>query len=282
MHALTRNLRPLAIVALALLPLFATADEPEQRWYSVEVIVFAQSNERYRDSEVWPDAPPTEPSGNPPIALLPAPEKPPQAPDEAQPFQRLLPEEMQLGGYYQRLERSSQFEPLLYVGWRQPGLPMDNAQPVALQVPEASPDLPMDAAEPLEAEPDIAPTLSGSVTLKLGRYLHFETRLQYRLAAQVDETIDPVVVQPVFEKADAASGATAEYGAESYAEPAAPAQQLFLMNESRRMRSGELHYIDHPLFGVLVQVTPYDLPEPTPAAPQPDQPTGPQSGVIIR
>jgi hypothetical protein len=27
--------------------------------------------------------------------------------------------------------------------------------------------------------------------------------------------------------------------------------------ESRRMRLGELHYLDHPLFGVLVQVLPY-------------------------
>ena len=30
-----------------------------------------------------------------------------------------------------------------------------------------------------------------------------------------------------------------------------------VMDESRRMRSGELHYIDHPLFGMVVKVMPY-------------------------
>ncbi|MCG8313163.1 MAG: peptidoglycan binding protein CsiV [Pseudomonadales bacterium] len=30
-----------------------------------------------------------------------------------------------------------------------------------------------------------------------------------------------------------------------------------VMDESRRMRSGELHYIDHPLFGMVVKVIPY-------------------------
>jgi hypothetical protein len=31
------------------------------------------------------------------------------------------------------------------------------------------------------------------------------------------------------------------------------------MQASRRMRSGELHYIDHPLMGVLIKVTPVKL-----------------------
>jgi hypothetical protein len=29
------------------------------------------------------------------------------------------------------------------------------------------------------------------------------------------------------------------------------------MHDHRRMRSGELHYLDHPLMGVLVLVIPY-------------------------
>ena len=31
----------------------------------------------------------------------------------------------------------------------------------------------------------------------------------------------------------------------------------FSLHESRRMRSGELHYLDHPLFGMLVRATPF-------------------------
>jgi len=33
-------------------------------------------------------------------------------------------------------------------------------------------------------------------------------------------------------------------------------EQLFVLREQRRMRSGELHYFDHSRFGLLVQVTP--------------------------
>ena len=48
-------------------------------------------------------------------------------------------------------------------------------------------------------------------------------------------------------------------------EDAAP--RLFRLTESRRMRSRELHTIDHPLFGVLVEAWPVELPEaPPPAA----------------
>lgn len=32
------------------------------------------------------------------------------------------------------------------------------------------------------------------------------------------------------------------------------------LNQPRRMRSGELHYLDHPMFGLLIRITPYELP----------------------
>jgi hypothetical protein len=35
----------------------------------------------------------------------------------------------------------------------------------------------------------------------------------------------------------------------------------FRFQTSRRMRSGELHYLDHPLFGLLILVTPLELDE---------------------
>ena len=45
-----------------------------------------------------------------------------------------------------------------------------------------------------------------------------------------------------------------------YENPYAANQALFELRESRRMRSGELHYFDHPVFGALVRVTPYQPP----------------------
>ncbi len=39
-------------------------------------------------------------------------------------------------------------------------------------------------------------------------------------------------------------------------------ERTIALRQHRRMRSNELHYIDHPLMGLLIKVTPYTLPEP--------------------
>lgn len=40
------------------------------------------------------------------------------------------------------------------------------------------------------------------------------------------------------------------------------------LNESRRIRSGQLHYFDHPQFGALLQLTPVDAPDAAVQAPE--------------
>ncbi|MDV3239287.1 MAG: peptidoglycan binding protein CsiV [Gammaproteobacteria bacterium] len=69
----------------------------------------------------------------------------------------------------------------------------------------------------LAAAADGQPLLDGTLTLARSRYLHLSADLVYA---------DPTVGVPV------------------------------ALREARRMRSGELHYLDHPRFGVLVQVNP--------------------------
>jgi hypothetical protein len=55
-------------------------------------------------------------------------------------------------------------------------------------------------------------------------------------------------------------------------------QSTYSLQEKRRMRSGELHYFDHPLFGVIAEVNPYSAPAPVvpaePAAPDAGEPEG--------
>jgi hypothetical protein len=36
-------------------------------------------------------------------------------------------------------------------------------------------------------------------------------------------------------------------------------EQTYALRQHRRMRSNELHYIDHPLMGLLIKITPYEL-----------------------
>lgn len=55
-----------------------------------------------------------------------------------------------------------------------------------------------------------------------------------------------------------------------------PEKGEFRMQQSRRMKSGELHYFDHPEFGVLVLIEPEPEPKPEP---EPGLKPEPQSGV---
>ena len=43
-------------------------------------------------------------------------------------------------------------------------------------------------------------------------------------------------------------------------------RQIILLQQSRDMRSSEIHYIDHPVVGIIIQVTPYSA---QPASPIP-------------
>jgi len=49
-------------------------------------------------------------------------------------------------------------------------------------------------------------------------------------------------------------------------------ERTVVMRQHRRMRSNELHYLDHPLMGILVKVTPYEAPESEPETLEPEQP----------
>lgn len=88
--------------------------------------------------------------------------------------------------------------------------------------------------------------LDGDVTLYRGRYLHmvFDLSLQAPVSEQI--LVFPPRKQSLSPR--------------------------YRIAEDRRMRSGELHYIDHPKFGILLKVTEVD------AAPQvaPDSDTRPQ------
>jgi len=50
-----------------------------------------------------------------------------------------------------------------------------------------------------------------------------------------------------------------------------------LLNQTRRMRSGEVNYIDHPMFGVVVKVTPARMP-----AAEPEVETEPGSAPLAQ
>ena len=92
----------------------------------------------------------------------------------------------------------------------------------------------------------------GTVQLSLSRYLHLAVDLIYQ------PTAGPTNLESVNETDQAVTADTAP-----------PAATVFRLQESRRMRSSEIHYFDHPKFGAIALVTPYEIPTVEVKLPQP-------------
>ncbi len=221
-------------------------------------------------------APETATSASQAGAELAAPTTEPEAPSS----RWMAKSELSLDEDEQKLLNSGRYRPLLHIGWVQPLDATDQGTPVHIydgmkpaddvpalgadtegQVvvhPLASPsgEMPAPATpKPVKLPPpqtvdETHPTdqgmprqgrtphvLDGTFTLRQGRYLHVDVDLGYRLSFTPEATLP----------ADARPGdATVQ-----------PVARLIRMTQSRRIRSDELNYLDHPLIGVLFVVSPY-------------------------
>ncbi len=87
--------------------------------------------------------------------------------------------------------------------------------------------------------------LSGYVTLSAENYLHIDVNLWLSQFAAAGEIADgPQLPVPNGVIADPAVA------------PPAVISKLFVLTQQRKLRSGELHYFDHPRFSALVAVKP--------------------------
>lgn len=112
--------------------------------------------------------------------------------------------------------------------------------------------------------------LDGTIELVVSRYLHVHTDLYYTAPAEWDDTIMSTGTGGRTTANDTDGGATGEgkdgamvgagagTGMRVARGPDGQAMLSFAFRQSRRMRSGELHFLDHPLVGLLVLVTPYE------------------------
>lgn len=132
-----------AILPFVLAPMPAAA----LNWYMVEIIVFEHREDAARTDEHWPRDP-GRPDFSDSVALV-----PPTDPRTLQPFEQLLPEQTQLGGALRTLDRSSRYQPLVHVGWLQPGLSRAEAPALRIDMESAERLAPV----PLVVEPEPDP-----------------------------------------------------------------------------------------------------------------------------
>lgn len=105
--------------------------------------------------------------------------------------------------------------------------------------------------------------LSGTLRLSVSRYLHIESDLKLRLPVVSEETYTEPVVANAENDSETGSGFGSFFGVNQKKETMTWTEKhasvkTFRLAESRRLRSKEIHFLDHPLFGMIVQVIPFD------------------------
>lgn len=184
---------------------------------------------------------------------------------EQQPFSLLDKDQLTFHSFLRRLTRQKDIRLLYHSAWRQPIEKRDQAESILIRGGDKYDD---------------HYELEGSVSFGLERYLHIKTNLWFStfISNVGQENRWPILPPlPITSSQQAEKKQTDPFLINSKDNQSTTKNhfnQLFFgstenlylvdktvpMQQDRRMRSGELHYIDHPLMGLLVRVTPYEFP----------------------
>lgn len=260
------------------------AQDDQPPWYEVEAIIFTNKEQLGLNSETWPEVAkdlqydkvidlrlPDDPSVlaeqkqlKPVLPRLPpvtgGAQTKPQAPEPSQPaevpFVMLGSSTFQLKSIDQRLRKSGKYNVLLHLCWRQPTLPRDKSIPVYVYSGMTQHSSPASGTIDGPMGPNY-PELFGTLRLSVSRYLHMQTDLHLRVPFMMKEEV------PVADN-QASGGFGSFFGVNQSAQPQTRVQEHeeltdFPLQESRRLRSTEIHYFDNPMFGMILTVRPYGV-----------------------
>lgn len=125
---------------------------------------------------------------------------------------------LRMRGLANSLAASGSRNVILHTAWRQPAANKDSAIPVRIHGGRTfTNSLPDTSID----SPTAVDQIDGTVLLGLSRFVHIYTDFYYRVPQPVTNVLSN-----------------------------------FRVRDHRRMRSGEVHYLDHPLFGILIRVSP--------------------------
>jgi hypothetical protein len=227
------------------------------RYYDVEIIIIENLSENAKNAENWPlqvNLTPPEKTvqlGQPVLS-----EWLPQDIDLKSSYIELASSAYQLTSEVKKISESKTQRVIFHTAWRQPGLDKHQALPVYFkrEIPAApvieetanpEQDKELSSLEDIknESRPII---LEGLLRVTLARYLHLEAELTYQ-----DKRPEIVNSENPFSVLDT----------ESERNKIENQGVIHLKQHRRRIRSNELHYIDHPALGILIRITPYKSPE---------------------
>ena len=287
---------PLVCAAL-LFPL--STEAKTDTWYQVELIVF--SHPAGNDAEQW-DATPdlaypsasrllTDEGSVPAVALQPE-QVAPTAPLQPAAFTILPSSQQTLRNKAAAIRRSSRYQILFHEAWNQQMADQANTLPIVLDRsgdggawPELQGTIKLYVARYLYLETNLWLNTRGE-------YLHSDWRmpapplgpsslifeasepepeLELELESELELELEPqqsqreaITAAPIIALEAQLAPPTLITTNESAQrlEPIYPFRHAVRLHQTRRMRSGEVHYIDHPMLGIIVKITP--LPDPKP------------------
>lgn len=168
-----------------------------------------------------------------------------------------------------RMSSSGKFKTLYHVRWVQPLVNRQETLPILVQAGK-------NYANQYELE--------GTVSISVSRYLHIDTNLWLSSFTKNQVLIETWWLDAANEKPSTSlignyqvteatqcdehfSTGLNKNGnlTETEKQPGEVTEyivsQIAQMKQSRRMRSNEIHYLDHPLYGIIITAKPYELPQ---------------------
>ncbi|MGH1469940.1 MAG: CsiV family protein [Cellvibrionaceae bacterium] len=248
----------LILFGMTLSPQLSLSQESEEskRWYKVELIIFRQGGNPKQHVEQWN----TNVKLSYPLewaSLVRQKQETTLAPENSI---TLLPEnELLLQDEARKLQRSNNYRVLFHGAWNQGMLEKNSGPAILIEGGELFGD---------------HRELEGSIQLKLQRYLHITTNLwitnfatnfgqeklnwpELPIAPNKPQKQSAIFADDKASNTWSQSDSTnSEY--DSLISSPYIIENIAPIKVTRRMRSKELHYIDHPLAGILIQFTPID------------------------
>ncbi len=212
--------------------------------YQVEFIAFSHINAAGLNSENWPLL--TQPQFNTSqaLSLNPLLTNTQRTDDKIMPYQILPNFNFTLNNIGNKLMSTTGYNVLLHLAWRQPIDDSKAAKWIHLFGGTGFDDQGNVVAQDMDGSAHYNQAQHWQIDglLKLGRLRYINTRYNFIFTAPAGE-IQDLSTTDNFSKIDAPL-------------------VYFKLDQSRRMRSDELNYIGHPLYGILINITKVNTPIP--------------------
>lgn len=251
-----------ALISILFLLIANSSFAEDMRYYDVEVIVIENLTEEAKNAENWPlqvnltRSEKTVELGQPVLS-----EWLPEEVDLKSSYKLLTPANYHLTDEVEKIAKSKTQRIIFHTAWRQPGLDKKLALPIYFKHEVAMPPVieneendqsfnnaieqESEASTELKAEP-IPSILEGVLRVTLSRYLHFEAELTFK--NKIPELVSSDNPFSILDNEKERSELKKQ-------------GVIHLKQNRRRIRSNELHYVDHPVLGILINITQYIEPE---------------------